>query len=114
MPWKNGGGSTTEIAIAPAGASVSSGFDWRVSMADVVSDGPFSAFNGYDRQLALLSGGGMVLSGLPDGDITLRPGDRPLAFAGEAAITYYTGMTPGDWLSGPTPGFPGPETSFRK
>jgi environmental stress-induced protein Ves len=32
--WKNGGGSTTEIAVQPAGASLDD-FDWRVSMARV-------------------------------------------------------------------------------
>ncbi|MDP1908248.1 MAG: HutD family protein, partial [Hyphomicrobium sp.] len=32
MPWKNGGGETTEIAISPEGAALDS-FDWRVSMA---------------------------------------------------------------------------------
>jgi environmental stress-induced protein Ves len=39
-PWKNGDGSTTEIAIGPAGASLEA-FDWRVSMARVASMGHF-------------------------------------------------------------------------
>jgi environmental stress-induced protein Ves len=39
-PLKNGGGSTTEIAAAPAGASLET-FDWRTSMARVGSDGPY-------------------------------------------------------------------------
>lgn len=43
MPWKNGGGVTVEIAIHPPGASVNA-FDWRISMATVAQDGPFSSF----------------------------------------------------------------------
>ena len=33
MPWKNGGGETTEIAVFPAGAGLDD-FDWRVSHGD--------------------------------------------------------------------------------
>jgi uncharacterized protein len=61
MPWKNGGGETIEIAISPEGASLDD-FDWRVSMARVETDGPFSKFPGVDRTLAILKGGGMRLS----------------------------------------------------
>ena len=32
MPWKNGGGTTTEIAVFPAGASLET-FEWRFSPA---------------------------------------------------------------------------------
>ena len=60
MPWKNGGGETTEIAISPAGAGLDN-FDWRVSMAKVETSGPFSSFAGIDRTLAILEGQGMVL-----------------------------------------------------
>lgn len=45
MPWKNGGGETVEIAIFPADASVET-FEWRISMATVANDGPFSIFPG--------------------------------------------------------------------
>jgi environmental stress-induced protein Ves len=55
MPWKNGGGETLEIAISPAGASVSD-FDWRLSMAKVLGSGPFSVFSGTDRTLAVVAG----------------------------------------------------------
>lgn len=43
MPWKNGGGITTEIAIAPPGATLDA-FDWRISTARVEAAGPFSRF----------------------------------------------------------------------
>jgi len=61
MPWKNGGGETIEIAVFPKGADTSN-FDWRVSMARVENDGPFSAFPGIDRTLAILEGAGIELS----------------------------------------------------
>lgn len=84
MPWKNGGGSTTEIATHPPGATLAS-FDWRVSIADVAADGPFSRFPGVDRVLLLLAGAGIRLTG--DGhDIELRGAFEPYAFRGDDAI----------------------------
>ncbi len=84
MPWKNGGGSTTEIATHPAGAGFNA-FDWRVSVADVACDGPFSRFPGIDRILVLLSGSGIRLTG--DGhEVDLRGGLEPYAFSGDDAI----------------------------
>lgn len=63
MPWKNGKGQTTEIAIHPAWADIKEApFDWRVSLADVPEDGDFSPFPGYDRSIVLASGKGMELS----------------------------------------------------
>jgi len=60
MPWKNGGGSTAEIAICPPGATVDD-FEWRASIATIGRDGPFSVFPGVDRTLVLLSGAGVRL-----------------------------------------------------
>ncbi len=59
MPWKNGGGSTLELLQEPA---PDGGFHWRLSIADVAKPGPFSTFDGIDRQIMLVSGKGMVLS----------------------------------------------------
>jgi environmental stress-induced protein Ves len=86
MPWKNGGGSTTEIAVAPDGAGLD-GFDWRISMAVVAADGPFSAFPGVDRTLAVLQGNGLVLHGLPGGPVRLARGAAPFAFPADAAVS---------------------------
>lgn len=86
MPWRNGAGSTAEIAIGPTGASIAGRFDWRLSLATVAQDGPFSAFPGYDRVIALLAGPGMELE--LDGGERHRL-DRPFApfaFAGERAV----------------------------
>ncbi|MFF1446840.1 HutD family protein [Streptomyces sp. NPDC058274] len=61
VPWKNGGGVTREIAAWPPGADMA-GFDWRVSLAEVGADGPFSAFPDVDRTLTLAEGAGMDLT----------------------------------------------------
>jgi environmental stress-induced protein Ves len=72
MPWKNGGGRTIEIAAYPIGATLDE-FLWRVSIADVERDGPFSRFPGIDRTIVLLEGAGMRLrSGTRDIELTTR------------------------------------------
>jgi environmental stress-induced protein Ves len=53
LPWKNGGGSTTEIAVDPDGADWEA-FNWRVTIADIRESGPFSSFPGIDRSILLL------------------------------------------------------------
>ena len=86
MPWKNGGGTTTEITVSPEGAGLDD-FDWRVSMARVEGGGPFSGFAGVDRTLAVLEGEGIVL------DIGGRPPERltgasaPLSFPADVPTT---------------------------
>lgn len=83
MPWKNGMGSTTEIAISPADATLDH-FDWRISMAQVASDGPFSSFAAIDRTLLVLEGNGIDLSVAGDTPVRIDreaihsfPGDQP-------------------------------------
>ncbi|MEN8653332.1 HutD family protein [Streptomyces sp. 21So2-11] len=61
VPWKNGGGVTREIAAWPESAGIDD-FAWRVSLADVAVDGPFSAFPGVDRTLTVVEGAGMELT----------------------------------------------------
>ncbi len=82
--WRNDGGWTREIARdSLSGES----FGWRLSIADVESDGPFSAFDGYDRLLVLVAGAGMDLAVAETGEIMrLRPTRRRARFAGESAI----------------------------
>ena len=84
-PWKNGGGSTTEIAIAPVGASLDK-FDWRISLATIAASGPFSAFPGVDRTLALVDGAGLVLDIGNEGRFVLSEDDPVVEFAGESAV----------------------------
>lgn len=73
MPWKNGAGSTTELLIAPEGASVQSGFDWRISLAQVPASGPFSSFPNYQRTIMLLRGDPMRLVHQGQGEHLLEP-----------------------------------------
>ena len=82
VPWRNGGGVTREIATAPYDGEPDS-FRWRVSIADVTSEGPFSTFEEVDRQIVLVEGAGMVISvdGKPHRldlfDVLAFPGDAP-------------------------------------
>jgi environmental stress-induced protein Ves len=85
MPWKNGGGSTTQLAIAPAGAGLDD-FDWRISSARVETAGPFSAFPGIDRSLAVLNGGALLLRPQDGQLIRLEVDGAPFSFPGEQAI----------------------------
>jgi uncharacterized protein len=83
--WRNGGGRTRQVAIEPRDADIARGFRWRVSIAQVDSDGPFSAFPGIDRSLWLLRGNGMIL----DVDGRQARLDQPLQridFAGETPV----------------------------
>jgi environmental stress-induced protein Ves len=83
MPWKNGLGTTTEIAVHPEGAGLDA-FTWRLSAADLLASGPFSTFPGYDRTLVQIEGAPMTLSHGDLGEHRLRL-LMPYRFAGEAA-----------------------------
>ena len=82
MPWKNGGGETTEIAVFPPGAGLDD-FVWRVSRAKVASDGPFSVFAGVDRTLTVLEGAGMRLTVGNAEPVDLTAASAPLSFAAD-------------------------------
>lgn len=88
-PWKNGGGITHEIVSQPPGP----GFDWRISIATIAADGPFSTFPGIDRHILLLD----APADAPLHTVHLRSDDgaidhaldtplTPFAFPGEARI----------------------------
>ncbi len=81
MPWKNGGGETFEILISPVDASFDD-LEWRVSMARVSSDGPFSSLPGLDRTLTVLSGDALTLSD-NEGSVRLTTKSAPFSFVGE-------------------------------
>ncbi len=84
-PWKNGGGVTRDVAIAPPDANLDT-FDWRISFADVAGDGPFSAFVNVDRTLTVVTGEGIALRFGDEDERALRRG-VPFAFSGDAAAT---------------------------
>lgn len=84
MPWRNGGGTTTEILVAPPNIDPArERFDYRVSIADVAGSGPFSRFPGYDRHIMLLSGAGMTLDCGEHGRIDLEVPFVPRFFSGD-------------------------------
>lgn len=79
--WKNGGGLTHEIARLEDGGALI----WRISLAEVAANGPFSAFPGLTRVLTVIDGGGLdlespeeVLSALPLMPVRFS-GDTPIA-----------------------------------
>lgn len=83
------GGETRQLAIAPIGSSVAArDFHWRFSSATVLQSGPFTAFVGYQRYLAIRSGAGLELAvtapGAPQHRIQLRSPQHQACFAGAA------------------------------
>lgn len=79
MPWKNGLGRTAEIAREPPRGDR---FDWRISIATIGSDGPFSAFIGCDRTLVPIAGGGLALD-FEDGHTLTGALFEPIRFSGD-------------------------------
>jgi uncharacterized protein len=54
--WRNGGGVTRTIASGASGES-----QWRISLAEVERNGPYSRFEGVDRISLVLRGAGVTL-----------------------------------------------------
>lgn len=86
QPWKNGTGLTRELAVMPPGAGMER-FDWRISVAEITRDAPFSAFPGVDRCIVLLRGAGVHLGATDGGaDHRLERPYEPLHFSGDAHL----------------------------
>lgn len=83
--WKNDGGWTTEI-LSESMADPAQGFRWRVSIADIENDGPFSAFPGIERDLLLLAGKGIELDINDAPPLRLDQRFQHAHFAGEDAV----------------------------
>ena len=94
MRWKNGAGWTSEILRVPD----SDNWDWRLSIAEIETDAPFSAFPGVDRELVLLSGNGLRLRFDDGASHDLLPPHDRLRFAGERTAF-------GELVDGPTRDF---------
>jgi environmental stress-induced protein Ves len=77
-PWKNGGGTTQTLVCWPSPS------DWvfRMSVARIDSDGPFSEFKGVDRWFAVLSGEGVVLQ-FPERRVEVSALDAAVQFSGD-------------------------------
>ena len=77
QPWANRGGTTRELLVADDGS-------WRISLADIGSNGPFSSFPGRLRLLTVVDG--PVLGLDVDGETHVVEPHRPFAFSGDAAV----------------------------
>lgn len=84
MPWKNGLGSTIELG-RDAGQDMQQ-FLWRISMADVSTNGPFSIFPDRQRLLSILEGEGLRLNFVQRGLQQTVKGLDVCAFSGEDVI----------------------------
>jgi len=84
VPWKNGRGVTRDIALGhrPDGT-----MQWRLGLATVDRDGPFSDFTGYKRIIMMLDGDGMILDFGGHGEATLDRAFVPVVFEGAWATT---------------------------
>lgn len=79
-PWKNGGGVTRVIWSQTRGDTLL----WRLSLADVTADGPFSVFDGMTRVLSVVQGAGMDLRGAEQ-TFAAEP-YQPVQFAGDTPL----------------------------
>ena len=81
VAWKNGGGSTKEIAAFPLNADLDD-FVWRVSVAEIKQPSAYSLFPQIDRTQVLISG--LSLNLLNNVGLTKRLlAYEPFSFAGE-------------------------------
>jgi len=93
--WRNQLGWTRQIAI---GGRDDQDWDWRLSIAEIERDAPFSPFPGIERELVLLRGQGLRLC-FEDGEqVTLHPPHDRLRFSGARGVR-------GELLDGPTHDF---------
>ncbi|KIQ97071.1 HutD family protein [Lysobacter sp. A03] len=80
--WRNGLGWTSEISRGGGDPD----WDWRMSIAEIDADAAFSRFLGIDREICLLSGGGVDLC-FDDGTRHgLEPPHGRHRFQGERAL----------------------------
>ncbi|MCF7222444.1 HutD/Ves family protein [Marilutibacter chinensis] len=95
--WRNGLGWTREIAQgrlrsagdeasdATQGSTADEGWDWRLSVAEIDGEAPFSRFDGVEREQMLLSGNGLRLRRAA-GETVLHPPHDRLRFTGEEVM----------------------------
>jgi environmental stress-induced protein Ves len=79
VPWRNGGGTTRELALASA---VDGRLVWRASVAIVSAPGPFSSFAGCTRWICVVEGAGMELDHGPPAPLVRLDPLRPQRFEG--------------------------------
>jgi len=82
VPWRNGGGLTRPLA---------EGEGWRVSLADLTGDGPFSAYAGWERTFVPLDGGFVLVV---DGVEHATVARQPVVFDGGAEVSLHGLVAP--------------------
>jgi uncharacterized protein len=82
MKWLNGGGWTSEIIAWPH----LNNWEWRLSVADIVQDGPFSIVPDVDRTIALIQGNGFALTAENRPMATITSRYEPFGFRGDEPI----------------------------
>lgn len=93
QPWNNGRGSTRLVASAGDGSS-GTGFYWRVSVAEIAENCPFSIFPGVDRIAIVLENGPLRLCQANALDELALPRyvasqNKPIAFDGALELHAY-------------------------
>ena len=86
MPWANGGGTTWEVARDPADPTAE--FIWRISVAEIDGDGPFSNLPDIDRVFTLASSAPIELQ--VNGAVQRARFATPIRFCGEDAVSCTT------------------------
>ncbi|MEN8585277.1 HutD family protein [Burkholderia sp. RS01] len=84
LPWKNGAGTTREVAILPGGSGPDT-FRWRLSLADIDEDAAFSTFHGTDRHFLVASADTLTMD--VDGVPRTASYGRTETFPGEADVS---------------------------
>jgi environmental stress-induced protein Ves len=83
-PWKNGGGTTYQIAAFPHDSGLDD-FQWRVSTAEVATCGAFSSFPGIDRILTIIDGALEIAIDDSRG-VRLDPTSAGISFTGDQRV----------------------------
>ncbi len=89
-PWKNGGGTSTDIAWLREDDAVAdpwSGVIWRYGRTRIETPGAFSHHPGLSRLIAVVEGKGLVLNVADGGSIDLRQPFTPGRFSGEQRVS---------------------------
>jgi environmental stress-induced protein Ves len=96
MPWRNGAGSTLEIARDPCSPGE---FRWRLSLASISASGPFSSYPGYHRCVTLIEGAGFRLNVEGQPPIQLTRAGASASFDGGAITSCELVSAPSTDLS---------------
>lgn len=86
LRWRNGLGWTREIHAASMRGGDAGAWDWRLSIAEIEADGPYSLFPGVEREQVLLSGEGLGLDFDGGGRRLLQPPHGRQRFGGSEAL----------------------------